>query len=97
MGPLFKEFVRSQGIEFSVTLDEYITRLFIKLPQQEISWTTCIEPFHGSVLLSLIFLIIVVNAYFYISYYVGHEKFLNDNSFIFFKTPFIVWGAKDHL
>ena len=78
-------------IVFSETFDVSITAAYVKFPRREASWTTFIDPFHGYVWISLLFLLLAVTLSFYASYYLGPEKVINKHSFTFSHAPFVVW------
>ena len=80
-------------IDFSETLNEEQSRMFIKTPQREASWSTFFNPFHGNVWGALLLLILSIIGSFYASYYIGIEKKWNTNSFTLSETPLVVFGS----
>ena len=93
LAPLYKNLERSHVIDYSTTLGEARTRMFIKNPGREAIWTPFIEPFHPLVWLSVLLIFITMTCFLIASYSFGTEKNINDGSFTPTKTPVVVWGA----
>ena len=93
LASLYKSPTRGEVIDFSATIDEIVTRMFIKFPQRDTSWTTFVEPFHGSVWMALLLLMIAISGTLYSSYYFGLEEHSNNNSFTLLQTLSVVWGS----
>ena len=71
LASLYKTSTRWRLIDFSETFDVSITVAYVNFPRREASWTTFIDPFHGYVWISLLFLLLAVTLSFYASYYLG--------------------------
>jgi hypothetical protein len=90
---LYFSFGRAQVIDFSETLTEEQSRMYIKTPEREASWSTFLHPFHKNVWGALLLLILSIIGSFYASYYIGIEKRWNTDSFTLSETPLVVLGS----
>ena len=68
LASLYKTSTRWCVIDFSETFDVSFTPAYVQFPRREASWTTFIDPFHGYVWVSLLFLLILVTLSFYAPY-----------------------------
>ena len=79
---------------FSPAICEGTDRMFIKYPGREASWTTYIDPFDGSLWISVFFLMSFIICLLSATYYLGPERKENPDSFTLSNTAIVVLGSQ---